>query len=98
MMKRTLLLLVVAALAPAAVPARADEDPQTQLEFARRLREKRLADLALEYLEKLKKDPPEGLAAALPMELARTRVSLARQKEPEQRQAFFAAARKDLEG
>jgi hypothetical protein len=66
-----------------------------QLEYVRRLRAKGYNDLALEHLEKLKSEPT--LVAKLPLERARTMLALARDKEPEQRPALFAAARAELE-
>ncbi len=97
-MKRTLLLLLTSAtLLLPTVRVSADEPAELQLEFVRKMREKGYASLALEYLEKLQKNPTPGLADVLPMELARTRVSLARQKEPASRAALFDEARKELE-
>ncbi len=97
-MNRPLALLVTAAVLLCSVTAaRADEAPETQLEFARKLREKGYADLALELLDKLRKAPPARIADLLPLESARTRIALARQKEPAQRSALFADARKELE-
>ncbi|MCI0458669.1 MAG: hypothetical protein L0Z62_17035 [Gemmataceae bacterium] len=95
-MKQALALLVIplAWLSPASL--RANEPPESQLDFVRKLREKGYADLALEYLETLRKTTP-SLAGQIPMEMARARTSLARQKPPAQRAALFAEARKDLE-
>lgn len=94
---KSISLVTAALLLVTAVPVRADETAETHLEFVRKLREKRLADLALKHLEALRKDPPPGMAALLPMEIARTRIALARDKGPEQRAQLFADARKELE-
>ncbi len=75
---------------------RADEPAEKQLEFVRNLRDKGYSDLALEYLEKLKKQGQPGIKQFLAMEMARTRVALARDKEPEQRLALLTAARAEL--
>lgn len=76
--------------------SQAQEAPDKQLEFVRKLRDKGYLDLALEYLEKLKKQGSPALKKFLPMEMARTRVALARTKEPEQRLGLFKAARAEL--
>src|SRR4051794_33571149 len=98
-MKRPLPLLLAALFAAAAgaVTLRAAEPPEKEMEFVRKLRAKGYNDLALDYLKKLAQNPPAALANLLPVEMARTRVSVARQKEPSQRAGLFAAARKDLE-
>jgi hypothetical protein len=96
-MKRAVLLSTLAVLLPLSA-LRADEPPEVQLEFARKLREKGYANLALEHLEKLQKAPPAGLdVAKLPLELARARISLARQKDPAERVSLFNKAKTDLE-
>ncbi len=96
-MKRLFLFAFLATLVVPTTRLLADEPPDKQIEFVRKLRAKGYADLALQYLDRLAKNPPAGMANLLPLEYARTRVSLARQKEPTQRAALFAAARKDLE-
>jgi hypothetical protein len=90
-----LITLAVVALSPLAV--RADEPAETQMEFVRKLRAKGYGDLALEYLERLKKNPPPGIGPLLPLELARTRINMARDKGPGQRLALYAEARSELE-
>ncbi len=62
------------ALATLAPPARADEP---HLEFARALRVNGMADLAVDYLDRLSKNPPAKLRAVLPLELAKARLDLA---------------------
>src|SRR5262249_28307634 len=95
-MKRTVLLAALAALLPLTA-LRANEPPEAQLGFALKLRDRGYSALALEAPEKLQKAAPKGLAARLPLELARTRVALARQRDPSQRLALFNEARKDLD-
>src|SRR5262245_45234140 len=99
-MKRAVLLVPLAVLLFPAGTARAQsqETPETQIQFVRNLRAKGFADLALQYLEKLQKAPPAEVAAQLPLEMARTRIALARQKEPNQRAGQFDLARKELQG
>jgi hypothetical protein len=77
--------------------ARGDESPQMQLDFVRKLRDKGYVDLALEYLEAWQKKAPPEMKILLPMEMARTRIALAREKPPEQRIALIKAARTELE-
>jgi hypothetical protein len=96
-MKRAVLLATLAVFALPAAALRADEPAETHLEFVRKLRDKGYADLAMQHLEKLQKAPPPGLAAQLPIEMARTRVSLARDREPAQRGVLFEQARKELQ-
>jgi hypothetical protein len=68
-----------------------------QLDFVRKLRDKGYTDLALEYLEAWQKKAPPEMKAILPMEMARTRIALARDKPPDQRIALIKAARGELE-
>ena len=94
-MKRIGMLLAV--LVVAAWSARGDETPQMQLDFVRKLRDKGYVDLALEYLEAWQKKAPPEMKTILPMEMARTRIALARDKPPDQRLALIKAARTELE-
>ncbi len=74
-MKRPLAVLALAALLGAAAPLPADEVPH--LEFVRELRA-RYPDLALEYLDKLRKgNPSPEVAAVIPLELAKVHLDLA---------------------
>ncbi|MCI0737915.1 MAG: hypothetical protein L0Y72_02645, partial [Gemmataceae bacterium] len=66
-----------------------------QLEFLRQLRAKGYNDLALEHAETLKKIP--ALQTVLPLEIARTLLAMARDRDPDQRAGLFAAARTQLE-
>jgi hypothetical protein len=96
-MKRFLLVLACAVVT-AVVPVRADESPETVLEYVRGLRDtKGYADLALQYLEMLQKNPPPALKSVLSMELAKTRIALAKGKEPAQRLALLKAARDEMD-
>src|SRR5262249_54085511 len=90
-------LLALGFILPGTSTLRADEPPELQLEFARKLRAKKMSDLALQHLEKLRKNAPPALAFQLPLEIARSRVSLAREKEPDQRAALFGEARAELQ-
>jgi tetratricopeptide (TPR) repeat protein len=63
-------------LALVAAPLRADEP---HLEFVERLRANALADVALDYLDSLAKNPPQDIAGRLPLERAKTLVALAEQ-------------------
>src|SRR5262249_22066792 len=96
-MKRLLPLpaLAVALLIPAL--SWADEPPDLQRKFVQQLRSKRMAELALQYLEMLQRNPAPELAPVLPLEFARTRVSLAREKPAGQRLELLKTARKDLQ-
>jgi hypothetical protein len=96
-MKRSLSLLAAMVVLLAPWSARADEPAELQLEFVRKLRTKHYSNLALEYLEKIKKSAPADLQPLLALEIARTRVSMAEEKEPEQRAPLFAQARGELE-
>jgi hypothetical protein len=74
-MKRPLAVLAFAVLLGAAAPLSADEVPH--LEFVRELRA-RYPDLALEYLDKLRKsNPSPEVAAVIPLELAKVHLDLA---------------------
>lgn len=75
-MRRPLAVLALAALLGAAAPLPADEVPH--LDFVRGLRARHYPDLALEYLEKLQKsNPPDDVAALIPLELAKVHLDLA---------------------
>src|SRR5438309_1294515 len=90
----TLLSVVTFVLGAARLPA--EEPPH--VEFARGLRAKGMADLALEYLQSKTKNPPPDLAAILPLELARTRLELAATRpDPAGRQAEQNQAKADFQ-
>jgi hypothetical protein len=95
-MNRPLAALALAGLFAAAAPLAADEVPH--LEFVRELRA-RYPDLALEYLDKLKKaNPPPDVAAAIPYELAKTHLDLANGEADNRRRLdLFNKARAELQ-
>src|SRR5258705_13041953 len=62
----------------------------------RSLRANGYADLALAKLEDYKKNQPPGLALYLPLEIARTRIVLGRDKSAEERLAIAATAEGEL--
>jgi hypothetical protein len=95
-MKRFLFLLGLVACF-SSPPARAEETPETQLEFVRKLRARGYADLALEYLEGMQKNASPTLASTLLLEQARTRTALARNLDPERRLALVNQAREELQ-
>ena len=97
-MKRAVLFTPLAVLFLLPPGGRADEPAAVKLLFVRELNKKGLPDLALEYLEKLQqqKGLPKELTDKLPVELARTRVRLAR-LQPARQSALFAQARKELQ-
>src|SRR5438477_6946366 len=74
----------------------AAEEPH--LAFVQGLRNKHYPDLALEYLQKLSQNPPAEFAAFLPLELARTRLELAK-LEPDlaRRDVQYTQARGEFE-
>jgi hypothetical protein len=76
--------------------AMADEPPH--LDFVRGLRARGMPDLALEYLEKLKREPPENLAVWLPFEMAETRLDMARfESDGRQRVRLYTVARQEFD-
>jgi hypothetical protein len=74
-----------------------DEPPEMQLEFAKKLRDKKLTQYALEVLEKLNKNPAPGMDKTVQLELARTQIMVARLLEPEQREPALEIARQRLD-
>jgi hypothetical protein len=99
-MKRPFTLCLLLALLLPALPlgpaGRAEEMPH--LEFVRALRERRYPELALEYLNRLAKNPPPEVASILPLEMARTRLDLAATNpDVSARLQLYTAARKELE-
>src|SRR5205823_6641911 len=75
--------LVGLAVAAPAARAQAQEDDKTQLEFVRRLRERHMSKLALEYLDRLAKTGSPAVKKLVPVEVARTKITMARELEPE---------------
>lgn len=95
MKKAVTFAVLCALLVPVALVA--SEPPELQLEFVRKLRSNRMSDLALDYLLKLEKNPTPALKNLLPLEIARTRVSLARESPASKRLPVLEQARKGLE-
>src|SRR5438132_7637904 len=94
-MKRFVALLASIILFGSGVCLRAEEP---HLDFVRGLRERHYPDLALEYLEKLNKNPPPGLGPFILLEMAKTRLDKA-SSEPAvpKRLALYFAARGEFE-
>ncbi len=85
-------LAVIIVLGCGQVQSDAQELPEFKL--VRGLRDQGMPDLALEYLEKISKQRKGSASKLLALELARTRLALARQTpEPDRRRALTAQAR-----
>jgi hypothetical protein len=98
MLRRALALLVVAMFV--AVSASRAEDPEQELRFLQELRNHGQADLALEYMDKLKSRPKiyEALKAILPLERARCRLAKAEgETDAGQRLANYRRAQEEFE-
>jgi hypothetical protein len=89
-MKRLLVALLIGAGAWFGVVG-AQEPPDAQLDFVRKLRLKGYHDLASEYIDGLLKSHPQ-LAGQLSLEQARSLVAMAREKNLDQRTALFNQA------
>src|SRR5437660_1489556 len=89
-------ILAIVAVGMCVAAARAEEPPH--LDFARRLRESHYPDLAMEYLEKLTKTAPADMQPSIELEIARSRLDIAR-TDPDsgKRPALFAQARAAFE-
>ena len=87
-------VLVLAASAPAAEEASIQDD----MRFVHELRNQGRSDLALEYLQRLAKNPSPELAKELPLELAMTRLEAAND-EPDsgKRLNLYNLAREELQ-
>ena len=95
-MPRRLPVLTMMLLLAGGFALRAGDTPEARLEQARKLRDKREPQAALDILEQLAKNPPPSLAGALSLELAKTRAVLALQQEVERRPAYLLKARAEL--
>ncbi len=95
-MKKFLLSLVLGTifLSPALLPA--EEPADLKMEFAHRLRDKNMPDLALEFLEELNKNPPPSLKQQLPLEIARMRILMTRVLQPDKQLPQLKKAREEL--
>jgi len=92
------ILLVASLVTLFTTPAFAQETPQSQLEFVRKLRAKGYADLAMEYLDRLKKqNPPAEMQAFISLETARAQIDMSHTKSADERISMFKAARTELE-
>jgi tetratricopeptide (TPR) repeat protein len=99
-MKRFRAVLAGAAVLLAGHRAAGQEAPYlAELRFVRDLRARHYDDLALEYLERLrKKEPSPELLRELPLELAKTRLDLAAEESDSgKRLAIFEQARAEFE-
>jgi hypothetical protein len=74
----------------------AQETPEQQLDFIRKLRAKGYGDLAMEKLEEFKKTAPAALQPLVPVEMARTRIALARHKSADEKLNMAREAEKEL--
>jgi hypothetical protein len=83
--------LVAAVLLAGAWGALAQETPETELDFVRKLSAKGYHDLAKDYIDGLKKRMPQ-LGGQLDLEQARALVAMARDKDLSQRAALFNQA------
>lgn len=94
-MKRLFVALLIAVGAwfgvAAAQQSAAQESPEAQLDFVRKLRIKGYHELASEYIDGLMKTHPQ-LAGQLSLEQARSLVALARTRNLDQRMALFNQA------
>jgi hypothetical protein len=97
-MKHSLVLALALVLVGAA-SLRAEDAAERERQFINGMRARGYSRLALGYLEKLSADPnlDAALKLSLPMEIARTRMSLAQESPLDQRQALYSRARADLE-
>ncbi len=76
-MKRGFLLLSALLALAAVAPAAEDASIQDDMRFVQELRSQGRSDLALEYLQRLAKNPSPELAKELPLEMAMTRLEAA---------------------
>src|SRR5262249_44822072 len=95
-MKHALVCLLALGFLAAGQTARAQEPVEKELEFVRKLRTKGFVDLARARLEILQKRNDPNLAGVLPLEMARTLLAEAREKDAAQRFGLFTQARDSL--
>jgi hypothetical protein len=96
-MKHLLFLSCLVWIGASATPIDAQESTENELELIRQLRNKGWNDFAKLKIEDLLKRNDPALNAALPLELARVNIAIARQQDAEQRFALFTDARKQLQ-
>lgn len=95
-MNRLVAVLALGGAILAAGAGRADEP--SPLEFVRGLRARHYPDLALEYLERIRPAAPPELAAGIALEIARTRLEIAKaQPDSAVRLQKYGEARRDFE-
>src|SRR5262245_39948517 len=86
-------LVLFAGLAPAQ-----KVDVDAELKFIAELRKRGYTDLAVEYLDRLKKNPSPELAKVLPLATANTRFERAGEEgDPSKRLSMYEEARKEFE-
>src|SRR5262249_19886590 len=89
-------LAAVFVLGVCLIAVRAEEPPH--VEFAQKLRASHYADLAIEYLEKVRKTAPAELLPSIDLEIARARLDLARSElDAAKKPALFGQAREGFE-
>ncbi len=94
-MRRLVGLLLVL---PLYLPAPVEAEPPPHLDFIRGLRNDGLGDLAMEYIEKLRANPPAEIVDILPLEHARTLMELSSvELDESKRSAMLAQARVEFE-
>ena len=96
-MKRIFSLLALLLTGIIASPVAAQETVENELEMVRQLRARNWNEVAKTRIEELLLRGDPVLDAALPIELARTNIAIARQQDPEQRLTLFTAAASQLE-
>jgi hypothetical protein len=84
-------VLLAGAWGAVASSALAQESPETELDFVRKLSAKGYYDLTKDYIDELKKRMPQ-LGGQLDLEQARALVAMAREKDLSQRAALFNQA------
>src|SRR5438132_1122536 len=95
--------LVLCAMLPllvGPVAARSQESAyQEDMRFVNKLRAEHYDDLALEYLEKLRaSNPPRELARELPLEIAKTRLSIVgNEPDSDKRLALYGQVREEIQ-
>jgi hypothetical protein len=80
------IVLIITPALPAAEP------PELERQFLQGLRSRGYSRLALEYLQRLEKSAPPELAVIVPLEIARTQLSLAEESPLDERPALYDQA------
>ena len=97
-MKRGFFLVLTVLVFVAVAPAAEEASIQDDMRFVQELRNQGKSDLALEYLQRLAKNPSPELAKELPLEMAMTRLEAAAE-EPDsgKRLNLYNQAREELQ-